>query len=187
MTLPRILGIAGSTSRPSKTRALVAHIVDDVARKTGASGKVSDLTEILPELGTTTMRSTAPERLEAMLSAIETADALVFGSPIYKGSYSGLFKHLVDLVDPLALVGKPVLICATGGGQRHALAVEHQMRPLFGFFSAATVPSAIYVSEADFENGVLTAGPVRERCETAARQLAGMLGAIIPAPISATL
>ncbi|SMF60826.1 FMN reductase [Xaviernesmea oryzae] len=187
MIPPRILGIAGSTSCPSKTRALVAHIVDDVARRTGASGQVNDLTEVLPELGTTTLRSTAPEKLEAMLSAIETADALVFGSPIYKGSYSGLFKHLMDLVDPLALVGKPVLICATGGGQRHALAVEHQMRPLFGFFSAATVPSAIYASEADFENGVLTAAPVRKRCEIAACQLAGMLGAIAPTPISAAL
>ena len=30
-----------------------------------------------------------------------SADALVLASPVYKGSYCGLFKHLLDLLDPL--------------------------------------------------------------------------------------
>ena len=67
------------------------------------------------------------------------ADALVLASPVYKGSYCGLFKHLLDLLDPLSLAGKPVLLGATGGGPRHALVIEHQLRPLLGFFEAQTL------------------------------------------------
>ena len=78
------------------------------------------------------------------------ADALVIGSPVYKGSYPGLFKHFIDLIEPERLYGKPVLLSATGGGDRHALMVEHQLRPLFGFFMAHSLPTAIYAAARDF-------------------------------------
>lgn len=91
-----------------------------------------------------------------LVEAIEEADGLVVGSPVYKGSYTGLFKHLFDLVDPAALAGKPVAIAATGGGARHALVVEHSFRPLFGFFGALQVPVTVYASDSEFTDGALT-------------------------------
>jgi FMN reductase len=33
--------------------------------------------------------------------------------------------------------------------------VEHQLRPLFGFFEALTMPTGIYASDRDFADGVL--------------------------------
>ncbi|OYU96670.1 MAG: FMN reductase, partial [Burkholderiales bacterium PBB5] len=83
--------------------------------------------------------------------SIESADLVIAATPVYKGSYTGLFKHLFDLVDPNALVGRPVLLAANGGSERHALVVDHQLRPLFAFFRALTVPSAVYAAEADFD------------------------------------
>ncbi|WP_370462067.1 NAD(P)H-dependent oxidoreductase [Phyllobacterium sp. SYP-B3895] len=68
------------------------------------------------------------------------------GTPTYKGSYTGFFKHLIDLLDPLALEGKPILLTATGGSDRHALITEHQLRPHFGFFMAHTLPTVFLPS-----------------------------------------
>ncbi|MFD1810195.1 NAD(P)H-dependent oxidoreductase [Gemmobacter lanyuensis] len=102
------------------------------------------------------MAATARAALEVILSA----DALVVASPVYKGSYTGLFKHLIDLIDPAALQGKPVLLAATGGGDRHALVIEHQLRPLFGFFEAQTLPTGVYAADRDFA-GV---SPRHRRC-----------------------
>ncbi|RZK91895.1 MAG: FMN reductase, partial [Methylobacterium sp.] len=96
---------------------------------------------------------------------------------VYKGAYTGLFKHLFDFVDPAALVGKPVILSATGGGPRHALVVEHALRPLFGFFSAHTIPSAVYGSDGDFRDGVLVDPGVKARIADAASQLAELLQA----------
>jgi FMN reductase len=99
---------------------------------------------------------------------------------VYKGAYTGLFKHAFDLVDPRALVGKPVLLTATGGGPRHALVVEHALRPLFGFFEALTIPTAVYASDADFVGGQLAEAGVQARVSTAAQQLASLIGAEAP-------
>ena len=48
-----------------------------------------------------------------------------------------------------------MVLTATGGGDRHALIVEHQLRPLFGFFEALTLPTAVYATDKDFTDGVL--------------------------------
>jgi FMN reductase len=42
-----------------------------------------------------------------------------------------------------------VLLTAVGGGLRHSLVVEHQLRPLFGFFEASTISTAIYACAAE--------------------------------------
>jgi FMN reductase len=89
---------------------------------------------------------------------------------VYKGSYTGLFKHLFDLVAPDSLVGCPVLLAANGGSDRHALVVDHQLRPLFAFFRALTVPSAVYAAEADFDGYTLDSVAVHARIDEAVGQ-----------------
>ncbi len=140
MSTIRLLGIAGSPSRPSRTRALVDAVVSTVAQDPRVQGSIVDLTDVLPELGQTLDPRQAPPRVAALIAEIADADALVVGSPVYKGTYSGLFKHLFDLIDPKLLRGKPVVITATGGSDRHALALDHGLRPLFAFFNADIIP-----------------------------------------------
>jgi len=53
--------------------------------------------------------------------------------------------------------------------------VEHAFRPLFGFFGALALPTAVYASDADFTDGALTEPGVRARVADAAGQLAGQL------------
>jgi FMN reductase len=150
----RIVGFAGSVSRPSKTRALVDLVTSKAAANLGATAATYDLTDLQPGLGVAQTLDDLDGLPRVILASILSADALVVGTPVYKGSYTGLFKHLFDLIDPAALAGKPVLLTATGGGDKHALVVEHQLRPLFGFFEAVTLPTGIYASGADFTDGV---------------------------------
>jgi FMN reductase len=68
-----------------------------------------------------------------------------------------------------------VVLTATGGGPRHALVVEHALRPLFGFFEALTIPTAVYASDADFRDGQLVEPSILARVNAAAQQLAIMI------------
>ena len=67
----------------------------------------------------------------AIFDSVVNADVLVGGSPTYKGSYTGLFKHFFDLFDPVALRDKPVVLLATGGNDRHALIVDRDNCKLY--------------------------------------------------------
>src|ERR671918_283478 len=64
--------------------------------------------------------------------AVETH--LMVASPVYRASFTGLFKHVFDFVGQYSLIDTPVLLAATGGSDRHALIIDHQFRPLFSFF-----------------------------------------------------
>ncbi|MBY0256612.1 FMN reductase [Methylobacterium sp.] len=177
MSLPRIVGFTANLQRPSKTRALAESLAEAVGAHLRADIRLFDMLDAGTGLGAAWSRDLLPLPARRIVEAIEGADALIVGSPVYKGAYTGLFKHLFDFVDPAALVGKPVILSATGGGARHALVVEHSLRPLFGFFSAHTIPSAVYGSDADFRDGVLVDPGVKARIEDAAGQLADLLQA----------
>lgn len=166
-----VVGIAGSLNRPSKTRALVDLVAARVAARLAIPAATYDLADLQPALGAAaTLDDLAPQP-RAIVNALLAAEVLVVGTPVYKGSYTGLFKHLFDLFDPAALAGKPVLLTATGGGEKHALVIEHQLRPLFGFFEAATQPIGIYASGADFADGLPKGPALLARIDRAVGQL----------------
>nr|WP_245260798.1 NAD(P)H-dependent oxidoreductase [Mesorhizobium sp. LNJC403B00] len=134
--------LSGNTHRPSKSRRLAHHLGEALREKLSVTVNFLDLVDAGRGLGAAfTRKELMPEALD-VVAAVEQADSLIVTTPVYNGPYAGLF----DLIDPLALVDRPVLIGATGGGQRHALVVEHQLRPPLGFYSALRVPSAVYAT-----------------------------------------
>ncbi|KKB08473.1 hypothetical protein VE25_18315 [Devosia geojensis] len=182
MIAPRqkIVAFTGNTRRPSRSLNLAALIARRIQAHLDADYRHLDVLDAGPGLGAAlTRKQLTPEAL-AVVEAVEEADILVAVSPVYKGSYTGLFKHLFDFVDMDALIGRPVVIGATGGGPRHSLVVEHQMRPLFGFFSALTIPTAIYAEDASFQDDEVADPAILARVEAAAVQCAELARAVGP-------
>lgn len=180
MTNLNVVGFSGNFTRPSKTRGFVEHVVREIARCHGLSAVTYDIEDVGPSLGTAKWARDLDENAQNILQRVVGADVLVVGSPTYKGSYTGLFKHFFDLVDPTALRGKPVLLTATGGGDRHALIVEHQLRPLFGFFESFALPTAVYATDKDFSDGVLVSDHIRNRAAQAVEEVGRTLSHALP-------
>lgn len=177
MTAPyRVVAVSGSLHEPSKTTALLRAIADAVAARADAEVQLIELTVIGPSLAGALRREQLPARIEEQLVAIEQADLLIVGSPVYRASFTGLFKHLFDFVEQYALVGKPVLLAATGGGERHALMIEHQLRPLFAFFQALTLPLGVYASNTDFDGYRVASDVLEARIALAADRALPLVG-----------
>ncbi|MGK5063005.1 FMN reductase [Janthinobacterium sp. LB3P112] len=150
MTRPlRLVAVSGGLQRPSKAAALAEHLMDLIADEVLCEQHLVELGQLAPHAGAV-WRSHLPDTVERELVAVEQADILVVATPVYRGAYTGLFKHFFDFIDQDALIDKPVLLAATGGSERHALMIDHQLRPLFSFFQARTLPLGVYATDKDF-------------------------------------
>jgi FMN reductase len=148
--LLRLVAVSGGLQRPSKTAALAEHLLDLIAEEVPCERRLVELGQLAPRLAGAVWRTQLPEVVEQALAAVEEADILVVATPVYRGSYTGLFKHFFDFIHQDALIDKPVLLAATGGSERHALMIDHQLRPLFSFFQARTLPLGVYATDKDF-------------------------------------
>ena len=163
----RVVAVSGSLTAPSRTTALVEEIVEAFGRVLPIESHVIALNTLGPHLAGALNRKDLPAIAEQELVSIETADLLVVATPVYRASFTGLFKHLFDFVDQYALVDTPVLLAATGGSERHALIIEHQLRPLFGFFQSLALPVGVYAHDSDFTDYQVSDEGLRERIEKA--------------------
>lgn len=173
----KILGISGSVKRPSRTAHVVERIVAAIGRTAKVETDLIDLADAAPVLFRALRADELDEAGRAIVDAVEAADVLVVGSPVYRASYTGALKHLFDLVDFRALQGRRVILAATGGSPLHGLMLEHQFRPLFGFFGAVTVPTTVYAVETDFTGYTLSNPAVEARIERAVADLFELLPA----------
>ncbi len=145
-----IVAISGGLNAPSKTEALLQTLVERLAKAIPIQVHFIKFSEIAPLLGGAIYRNQLPQQVQDHLAAVENADALIVGTPVYRASFTGLFKHFFDFVEQNALIDVPVLLAASGGSERHALVLEHQLRPLFSFFQAQTLPIGVYATDRDF-------------------------------------
>lgn len=102
----------------------------------------------------------------AAIAAVDSARALVFATPIYRGSLTGSLKNLFDLLPVSTLQGKVVGIVAMGASDHHYLGAERHLRDVLAFFGALPTPVAVYLNGGDFTDGV-----PGERAEAALDQL----------------
>jgi FMN reductase len=174
----RVVVVNGSPSRPSKTMGLVDVVLETLAGMLPVvEASRVDVYRLGPGFTGAVERADVTPDVEAALRQAESADLLVAAVPVYRGSYPGMFKHFFDLVDQYALANKLVLLVATGGGEHHALVLEHALRPLFAFFQAMTVPVGIFASAGDFDGTTLLNPRVHGRVQMALADVVDLLRA----------
>jgi FMN reductase len=87
------------------------------------------------------------------VAAIVAADGVLFAAPVYRASFPGVLKNLLDLLPVEALRDKPVGIVAMGGSPHHYLAVDSHLRLVLAWFGALALPNAVYLTSRDFAEG----------------------------------
>jgi len=173
----RIAVISAGLSNPSSTRMLAdrlsAATVKMLAeRDIQAEVDVFELRDYAHDIVDNLLTGFARPALESMVNAVVSADALIAVTPIFSTSYSGLFKSFIDVMDPDALTGKPVLIGANAGTARHSLAIDYAIRPLFTYLHAEPVSTGVFAASSDWGGSGDQVAPLGERVERGARELA---------------
>ena len=92
----------------------------------------------------------------SIIEGVRAADGVIVASPVYRGSFTGALKNLLDHLPLESLAGKPVGIVAMGASQHHFLGVDWHLRDVLAWFGALVVPTSVYLASADFVDGQLT-------------------------------
>ena len=180
--------VTAGLSEPSSSRLLGDRLAAAVERHLREAGleprlEVIELRAHAVDLANQMLTGFPSPSLQAALDAVLAADGVIAVTPIFSGSYNGLFKLFFDAIDRDGFRAKPVLIAATGGTPRHSLAIEHAVRPLFAYLRAAVVPTGVYAATEDWGQGsVATDGSLVERIERAATELAAAMATPPAAP-----
>ncbi|MFD9950449.1 NAD(P)H-dependent oxidoreductase [Nonomuraea sp. NPDC059023] len=156
------------------SRDLAKRLLDAV-RETDqviSSGRVISVMDLVPSMGRALVGEAWDPPLHEARRTTAAADGLIAVTPIVHGAYSGPFKSFVDLMGTATLAGKPVLIAACGGTQRHCLALEHVVRPLFVCLRCVVLPTAVYATSEEVDST-----GIGERIARAAHELVDQMAA----------
>ena len=169
----RLLMLIGAATPPGRLAAAITAAADAV-RGLAASVEVDimnladtpiDICDGRPLDGYGAETRRAVDRIAA-------AAAVLIAAPVYRASFPGVLKNLLDIAPVGALQGKPVGIVAMGGSAHHYLAVDTQLRQVLGWFGALVAPTAVYLTGADFRDGQLAS-------ETARKELIALVDTLL--------
>ncbi len=167
----RLVVVSAGTSDPSSTRLLADRTAQRVVALAASAGyavtvRVVDLREISADVSTAMVSQLVTPQLDKAIAALGAADGIIAATPVYKAGPSGLFTSFFDVLDNDLLIAKPVVLAATAGTARHALVADDQMRPLFAYLRAMTVPTSLFAAPEDWSDPALNT-----RIDRAAREL----------------
>lgn len=173
--MKKLVVVSAGLSQPSSTRLLADRLTTAVSARVDAEVTVIELRDLATDITNNLLTGFAAPKLQAAIDALTTADGAILVTPIFTTSYSGLFKSFIDVLDPDALAGLPVLIGATGGTERHSLALDYAMRPLFAYLHAVVVPTAVYAASSDWGVSTSSTTGLAERIDRAAGELSALM------------
>lgn len=126
--------IAGSPSPSSRSTSLLDHFGQALVRRGFQTETVS--IESFPSDVLLHGKFEA-ESVTRFADSLRRASALVFSTPVYKATYAGALKVIIDLIDPKALEGKALLALATARLEPHLAEVDLSFQRLYAFFKGS--------------------------------------------------
>jgi NAD(P)H-dependent FMN reductase len=118
--------------------------------------------------------------VQALVQAVDHADAFVFGTPVYHSSFSGALKNLLDHLAIAQLLYKPASLVGHGGRARNLQAVDAVRLSLRGLITIA-LPTTVVAALGDYQDGRVVNEEILERIDRLANELVAIAEAIMPA------
>jgi NAD(P)H-dependent FMN reductase len=179
-----LLMIVGAATPPGRLAAAIAM----AAQAAGADG--GDVVVDILNLAETPIEICDGRSLDAYgaatrqaIARIAAAGAILIGAPVYRASFPGVLKNLLDIAPVEALQNKPVGILAMGGSPHHYLAVDGQLRQVLAWFGALVAPTSVYLTGGDFRDGQLASESARDDLAALTQTLITLLRRLDPAAL----
>lgn len=165
--MAKLVSILGSVTPPGRLLAALRFTLD----VDGVEGELIDLAACRIAFADGRPAEALGDDTASVVARVRAANLVILASPVYRGSFTGALKNLLDHLPIDALMGKPVGIVAMGATQHHHLGVDWHLRDVLAWFGALVAPTSVYLASSDFADGVPS--------EAAQRDLASLVRALV--------
>src|SRR5699024_2245046 len=171
--------VTAGLSTPSSTRQLgekIAAAVDSAVTSRGEAIEVHyiEARDYAEELAASLVNMAAETPLlDDARKTLSAADGLIVVTPIFQGSYSGLFKMFFDSLDVESINDMPTIIQANAGYACHSTMPDYAWRALMTVLHAMVMPTGVFQATEDF--GTPEGTRIEQRITRAAEELANFI------------
>jgi FMN reductase len=180
MKMATLLLLVGAATPPGR---LAAAIAAAAASARSLEPEILNLAEVPIEICDGRPLEAYGQPTRQAVARIAAAGAVLIGAPVYRASFPGVLKNLLDLTPVEALQGKPVGIVAMGGSPHHYLAVDGQLRQVLAWFGALLAPTGVYLTGSDFRDGRLASEAALKDLAALTQSLATLSQRLDPAAL----
>ena len=129
-----MITIISGTNRPGSNTRKVAELVHQMLIEHGVAVELLDLAELPAELFASTSYASKPDTFASFQDSVLTADGFLVVVPEYNGSFPGVLKYFIDMLQfPASLYEKPAGFIGISSGRWGGVRAVEQLEMIFQY------------------------------------------------------
>ena len=154
--MPTLLGIHGTVTNPGRLhQALESALAAAAAHDSSITTELLHLRDHQISFADGRPPEAYGDDTEKVFEQVTSADMYIIATPIFRASFTGALKNLLDHIPVEGMMGKACGLIGMGATDHHYLTVDTQLRPVLAWFGAHLVPGQVYLKSQHFQDGKL--------------------------------
>ena len=186
-----LLAIHGSVTRPGRLFQAIEAALSGLEQGSSLSVNTLHLGDYRISFADGRPLTDYDDDTQAVVERVVAADMYLIATPVFRASFTGALKNLLDHVPVEGLHGKACGLIGMGATDHHYLSIDTQLRPVLAWFGAHVVPGMVYLQSRHFQDGRLADEQAVADLQSLARSVVALHGAVAdgglagPAPLAA--
>ena len=150
-----LLAIHGTVTRPGRLYQAIQAALSGLEGPESPSVETLHLGDYRISFADGRPLSAYDDDTQAVVERVISADMYLISTPVFRASFTGALKNLLDHVPVEGLQGKACGLIGMGATDHHYLSIDAQLRPVLAWFGALVAPGMVYLQSRHFQDGQL--------------------------------
>ena len=186
-----LLAIHGTVTRPGRLYQAIQAALSGLEGPESPSVETLHLGDYRISFADGRPQSAYDDDTQAVVERVIAADMYLISTPVFRASFTGALKNLLDHVPVEGLQSKACGLIGMGATDHHYLSIDAQLRPVLAWFGALVAPGMVYLQSRHFQDGQLADPQAIADLQSLARSVVALHRAVAggglsgPSPLAA--
>ena len=171
---PTLLAIHGTVTRPGRLYQAIQTALSGLDGADAPAAEILHLGDHRVSFAGGRPLADYGDDTQAVVERVMAADMCLIATPVFRASFTGALKNLLDHVPVEGLQGKPCGLIGMGATDHHYLSIDAHLRPVLAWFGAHVVPGMVYLQSRHFQDGQLNDSQAIDDLQSLARSVVAL-------------